>query len=175
MIKNSIFSLKEYKFQIGVLICEMILVRQKTFYLTKNLSIKQLDFNLDGKSNSIGTLLLHIAALEIKFQYNHFNKKITDFELDILYRASPYNMSKRLICENNLDYYTQILKEARISTKKELKKVNDEWLLEEVNTSDGALIGNNHYLLRHIINDEISHQGQIKMILKRLKKCQKLT
>lgn len=168
MITNKITSLEYFNYQIGILACEMNLVRSNTLNLTKKLTEEELDFNFDSQSNSIGTLLLHIAALEIKFQLNHFNRKLTNSELEIFNKASPYNMNKRLVFNNNLDYYIKILKDTRIITITELKKLNDDWLLKEIKTSDGNTIGNNHYLIKHIINDEISHQGQIKMILKRL-------
>ena len=75
MFNNQITSFKEYSFQIGVIVSEIVLVREETFRLAKGLSIEHLDYNFDDQSNSIGTLLLHIAALELKFQLDHFFKR----------------------------------------------------------------------------------------------------
>ena len=171
MIRNKIISSKEYTFQIGVLVTEMVLVRNDTIRLTKNLSKKQLDFNFDELSNSIGTLLLHIAALELKFQLNHFFKRpFSEEEILKFGGAFPFNMDKRLVDDNSLEYYLDTLKEVRNTTLKEMKKLNDEWLEEEFILSNQQSLGNHHYLLRHIIHDELCHQGQIKLILKRLPK-----
>ena len=40
--------------------------------------------------------------------------------------------------------------------------------LKEILLSNGNSIGNYYYHLKHVIDDEINHQGQIKMILKRI-------
>ncbi|MEP1488488.1 MAG: hypothetical protein ABJK28_08675 [Algibacter sp.] len=145
-------------------------IRNNTFKLTKDLSIYDLDYNFDNLSNSIGTLLLHITALEFKFQLNHFYKRdITKNEYEKYANAMPKYMNTRKIHGNNLNFYLNELKQIRRKTLLELKHLNDEWLFKEIISSKGNNLGNYYYLLKHIINDEISHQGQIKIILKRLK------
>lgn len=168
-MNNQITSIKGYTSQIGILVCEMNLVREHTFKLTKELSLEALDFNFDAKSNSIGTLLLHIAALEFKFQLDHFhNRNITESEFMKYGKASPYNLHNRLVYGNDLEYYFNTLEEVRAQTLEALETVSDDWLYEDVFTSNGTMLGNRYYLLKHIIHDELCHQGQIKLILKRL-------
>lgn len=170
-MENKIITVKGYDFQIGILVCEMLYVRNCTFELTKNLSICELDYNFDDLSNSIGTLLLHISALEFKFNLNHFLKRpINNTEYQMFNKAMPIVMDKRLIYNNELEFYIETLEEVRNSTLKHLKKLNDQWLFEVIKNPQGKIIGNNFYLIKHILNDEINHQGQIKLILKRLRK-----
>ena len=51
-----------------------------------------------------------------------------------------------------------------------MKKLNDNWLEKKIVFSNQQLLVNHHYELNHIIHDELCHQGQIKLILKRLPK-----
>jgi len=105
-----ITSHESYSQQLGVLVSEMIFVRFKTMALTKNLGKAELDFQFDDKSNSIGTLLLHIAALEFKFQLDHFfNRAFTQTEYELFGPAAPHMMNQRLVNGHDLDYYTDIL------------------------------------------------------------------
>ena len=71
-MQHKITSLSPYTTQIGLIVSEINIIRNETLELTKNLSISELDFNFDSQSNSIGTLLLHIATVELKFQLDHF-------------------------------------------------------------------------------------------------------
>jgi uncharacterized damage-inducible protein DinB len=158
-------------FQIGILISEMEYIRNETYRLlkTRDLTIRDLDFNFDEYSNSIGTLLLHIASHEFKFQLNHFyNRSITEDEFKLYGNAMPSMMNKRLVSGNNLDFYFREIEAVRKNTLSYLKNLKDEWLFKEITASNGKSMGNYYYQLRHVIDDEINHQGQIKIILKRV-------
>lgn len=169
-MQHKITSLSPYTTQIGLIVSEINIIRNETLELTKNLSISELDFNFDSQSNSIGTLLLHIATVELKFQLDHFlMRSITMSEFRKFGNAAPQNMHKRLVFGNDYEFYTKNLHEVRQQTLEQLKNVTDDWLYKEVTTSNGTLLGNHYYLLKHIIHDELCHQGQIKIILKRLK------
>ncbi|WP_299684851.1 hypothetical protein [uncultured Dokdonia sp.] len=167
-----IISKDGFDHQIGILISEMEYVRNKTYSLlnSKNLTVHYLDYNFDEYSNSIGTLLLHIVVHEFKFQLNHFYKRnITKDEFKLYGNAMPSTMGKRLVYGNDLNFYINEMKSVRENTLSYLKDLKDEWLFKDVLMSNGESIGNYYYQLRHVIDDEINHQGQIKMILKRLK------
>ncbi|MBM7632368.1 putative damage-inducible protein DinB [Geomicrobium sediminis] len=49
-----------------------------------------------------------------------------------------------------------------------LKEQDDQWLYEERHFPDGTPY-NNYYLWFHVIEDEISHRGQIKLIRRLIK------
>lgn len=167
-----IISKKGFDFQIGILVSEMEYVRNETYRLlrTQKLTIEDLDFNFDAYSNSMGTLLLHIACHEFKFQLNHFYKRnITEDEFKLYSNAMPSTMNKRLVHGNDLDFYLKELASIRENTLSYLKNLKDEWLFKEIILSNGKNIGNYYYHVRHVIDDEINHQGQMKIILKRLR------
>ncbi len=166
-----LISKQGFDFHIGILVSEMEYIRNDTYNLlqARALTISDLDFNFDAYSNSMGTLLLHIACHEFKFQLNHFyNRDITEDEFKLFGNAMPFNMHKRLVFGNDLAFYLKELNTIRENTLCYLKKLNDEWLFKEIVLSNGKSIGNYYYHLRHVIDDEINHQGQMKIILKRL-------
>src|SRR5262245_3408176 len=55
---------KGYSPQIGTLVSEMAFMRGQVLFSVKDMSQKDLDFLLDAKANTIGALLLHLAAIE---------------------------------------------------------------------------------------------------------------
>jgi hypothetical protein len=58
--------------QIGTLLSMMTWMRGPVTRSANGLSVKQLDFLLDKESNSIGSMLLHLAATERYYQLNTF-------------------------------------------------------------------------------------------------------
>ena len=61
--------------QIGRLVSMMNYVRDTTLSAIKGLSVSELDFISDSTGNSIGSLLLHIAAAEVGYQAATFDKR----------------------------------------------------------------------------------------------------
>jgi len=57
---------------IGVLVSTLERCREKTIALVQDLTIRQLDYLYDSEANSIGALLLHMAAIEAAYQENTF-------------------------------------------------------------------------------------------------------
>lgn len=164
-----IHSVSGYSKHMGILISTMVHTRRNTFFLVKGLSIKQLDHNIDNISNSIGTLLLHICALEYQHTLAHLlKKKLSVDEWKKYENALGVKMNERLVKNNDLDYYVNEMTRVRDITLRELKNLDDKWLFEELEFSNGFST-NNYYLIRHIIDDELCHQGQIKFIKRRLK------
>ena len=59
---------------VGSLLSTMTMMRQWVIYQVQDLSIEELDFQLDEKSNSIGAMLYHLAATEKYYQLNTFDE-----------------------------------------------------------------------------------------------------
>ena len=93
----------------------------------KNLTMEQLDFQIDDKSNSIGAMLLHLAATEKYYQLNTFeelewgtwNDEIKN-EWDIPLELGE--KGREQIKGNDIDYYLSKLEEIREVTKYEFAK-----------------------------------------------------
>jgi len=116
-----------YSPQIGTLLSTMTMMRSWVIGTVKNLTMEQLDFQIDDKSNSIGAMLLHLAATEKYYQLNTFeelewgtwNDEIKN-EWDIPLELGE--KGREQIKGNDIDYYLSKLEEIREVTKYELQK-----------------------------------------------------
>jgi hypothetical protein len=150
---------------VGHLLCFLEYARNNTLTVVQNCTAAQLDFIAEDDGNSPGTLLRHIAALEFQFQQvTFFNKHLTKAEMDKWYGAFAPLLSVNHVKKQHLDYYIELLSQQRAATISILKNKTDEWLL-----ADNQLLpkANNLFFWYHLAEDELSHTGQIKLILKK--------
>jgi hypothetical protein len=133
--------------------------------------VKELDYLHDTKSNSIGAMLLHLAATERQYQIKTFEWNI-DFKGDgkINWDAAMRlgEKGRKSIKGNNLEYYLNILKETRDLTISEFKKRDDEWINKIDPHGFQNLPTNNFCKWFHVCEHESNHNGQIKWIKSRL-------
>lgn len=159
-----------YTPHISRLICMMNYIRHVTLRSVEGLTVKDLDFQLDKKSNSIGALLLHIASTEFFYQKLTFEERdMTKAERKKWEPAMELGeLGRKNIKGNKLEYYTAKLNISRNKTYKLLKEKNDKWLEKEIDF--GNLKSNNYHAWFHVFEDEINHRGQINLIRKRIQK-----
>lgn len=134
----------------------------------KELSQKEADHFLDDKANSIGALVMHLAAAEAYYQvftfekrgFNEEEKKKWQVALDLGPEA------RKTYQGHDIEYYLNIYREVRKKTLEELAKRDDNWLAEAPLGSDI----NNHFCWFHVMEHQSSHLGQISLLKKRLPK-----
>ncbi|MFD2699602.1 DinB family protein [Paenibacillus shunpengii] len=165
-----ITSIPGYTPQISQLISMMNYARYTTLEEVKGLSKDQLDYLLDTESNSIGALLLHFAAVEYAYQVLTFEKRFfNDDELSIWGPALELGSAgQEQIRGHELTFYLNKLEEVRNRTLEYFKSVNDDWLHHEEQFWYDKQ-ANYYFMWFHVIEDEINHRGQIRMIKKRMK------
>jgi hypothetical protein len=158
--------------QVGTLVSMMDWMRYVILLPVKNMTVEQLDYLHDAKSNSIGAMLLHLAATERYYQLHTFEGKkwgtwdeSIKKQWDIPMRLG--DKGRETIKGNNLDYYLNILKEVRENSIAELKKRDDKWLMA-VDKDWGWGPTNNYCKWFHVVEHESNHNGQIKWIKSRL-------
>lgn len=159
-----------YSMQIGILVSQMDWVRASVISATKGLSQPELDFLVDAQSNSIGALLMHLAATDTIYQ---------DLTFYNLQNFSPANKTKfgvamelgdegrKQIKGHDLNYYINIMIEVREKTLSEFKKRDDKWFQQ----TDPDFFGgptNNFCKWFHVCEHEANHRGQMTVIRKRL-------
>jgi uncharacterized damage-inducible protein DinB len=157
-----------YTPQIGRLVSMMKYARRTTLDEVEGLSVEHLDYLHDPHSNSIGALLLHIAAVEAWYQAATFGSRAVaagetgpwEVALNLGTRA------RRQIKGNKVDHYLRILVEVRSKTLEEFAKRDDRWLDEETPFWDGQP-ANNYFKWFHVFEDEINHRGQMRWLRKR--------
>jgi uncharacterized damage-inducible protein DinB len=158
--------------QIGTLLSMMTWMRRVILRPVKDMTPEQLDYLLDENSNSIGAMLLHLAATERLYQVNTFEgKEWGDWSEQDKKRFEVASglgeEARKTIKGNNLDYYLSILQEVRENTIKEFKNRDDKWLLA-VDDTWGWGPTNNYCKWFHVCEHESNHNGQFKYIKSRL-------
>ncbi|KAB2329485.1 DinB family protein [Bacillus mesophilum] len=158
--------LKGFSPQIGHLVSQMNYARKTTLEAVYGLTMSELDFSPSKESNSIGALLLHMAAIEKGFQIEIFDGRRPN-EQEMEEWGAPYSLGdkgREQIKGYPLDFYIAKLEEVRNRTLKELAELNDDWLYEDRLWDNHT--SNNYFIWFHVFEDEINHRGQIRMIRK---------
>jgi uncharacterized damage-inducible protein DinB len=160
---------KGYKREIGTLVSRLALTRRRVLDNVKGLSQSDLDFLLDAKANTIGALLLHLAATETYYGLNSFGGMKWESWPDDVKKKWDIPMSldepaRKAIKGNSLDYYLNTLHESREKNLAEFKKRDDNWL-----TALDPEMGMNYYAKWfHVAEHESNHDGQIKFLKSRV-------
>jgi uncharacterized damage-inducible protein DinB len=155
--------------QIGTLVSMMNWMRATVLRSVQGMKLEELDYLHDAKANTIGAMLLHLAATEVFYQGNTF-EGLNDFKEKEKWSAAMQlgDAGRKSIKGNNLDYYLNILKETREKTLNEFRKRDDKWLM----TVDAKFFGgqptNNYCKWFHVCEHESNHNGQIKWLKSRL-------
>src|SRR6476646_3443702 len=123
---------KGFSAQIGTLVSMLTWMRRAILEPVQRLSVKQLDYLHDSKANSIGALLLHLAAVEREYQLNTFEGIKWD-DWDLKEWGVPAGLgenARQTIRGHELAYYLDRLREMREHTFAELRKRDDPWLMQ---------------------------------------------
>ena len=164
---------------IGTILSMMTMMRTWIVRQVKNLTVEELDFQIDDKSNSIGAMLFHLAATEKYYQLNTFenipwgewNQTIKD-EWDVA--SSLGENARKIIKGNEISFYLEKLESVRSHTIQKFKELDDEWLMtsEPFFPIKRGVLGetNNYAKWFHVCEHESNHNGQIKFIKSRFPK-----
>lgn len=158
--------------QVGTLVSMLNWMRAAILQPVKGLTVAQLDYLHDAKANSIGALLLHLAAIERLYQINTFeDKKWGDVDREAEKEwGAPARLGKeaqKSIKGHELGYYLDKLKEVRQHTLAELQKRDDAWLMQVDSDSPGEPT-NNYCKWFHVCEHESHHNGQVTWLKGRL-------
>src|SRR6516164_5783936 len=127
--------------EIGTLTSMLVFTREQVLHNVKGLSQQDLDFLLDAKANTIGAMLLHLAATETYYQLNTFGGMKWDSWSEEVKKKwdIPMNLgepARKAIKGNGLDYYLDALYQAREKSLAEFRKRDDKWLATLVREED---------------------------------------
>ncbi|MBD0378034.1 MAG: DUF664 domain-containing protein [Flavisolibacter sp.] len=156
--------------QIARLVSMMNYVRHTTLSAVEGLTVSELDYLNDSKSNSIGSLLLHIAAAEVGYQAATFyNRQMNEEEQHEWETALALGEKARQeIKGHGLDYYLNKLEQVRTKTLAELASRDDQWLDEQTSFGSDNRI-NNYFKWFHVFTHEANHRGQIRLLRRQAK------
>ncbi|HET9219354.1 MAG TPA: DinB family protein [Terriglobia bacterium] len=154
--------------EMGRLVSMMNYVRSTTVSAVKGLRMADLDYQHDSQSNSIGALLLHIAATEVGYQAGTFYaRRLTELEEQQWSAAIELgDRARSEIRGRELGFYLSALEQIRATTLSELGRRDDNWLQEQTSFGNGQKV-NNHFKWFHVLGHELNHKGQIEWLRKR--------
>jgi hypothetical protein len=163
-----------YSTQIGTFVSMLTWMREANGVLrsTEGLSQADLDYLFDPNANSIGALMLHLAATETYYQMNTFEAMKWDSWSDAVKQKWDAAMNlgdagRKTIKGHDRDYYVGILHEVREKTLAEFRKRDDAWFLAADKDWPWGPT-NNYCKWFHVCEHEAHHTGQIAMLRKRL-------
>ena len=162
-----------YTPQIGTLVSQLTYIQSAVFRSVKGLSQADLDYLFDANANTIGALLMHLAATETYYSMNTFENKPWDsWSEDIKKKWDPAmnlgDAGRKAIKGHDLDYYLNTLNETREHSLAEFKKRDDAWLLHGDTEQFGKEKVNIYWKWFHVTEHESHHTGQIAFLAKRL-------
>ncbi len=161
-----------YTPQIGTMISMLTWMQRAVVEPVQGMSVADLDYLFDAHANSIGALLLHLAATETYYQLNTFEGMKWDSWPDAVKQKWDAAMNlgdagRKTIRGNKLDFYLDALQAAREKTLADFRKRDDAWFMA-VDESWGWGPTNNFCKWFHVCEHESHHAGQIDMLKKRL-------
>jgi hypothetical protein len=161
-----------YSPQVGTLVSMLTMMRVMILAPVKGMTVAQLDYLHDEKANSIGAMLLHLAATERYYQLNTFDNLKWGSWDDATKKEWGVAMSlgapaRSQLKGRPLDYYLGVLRDVRAKSLEEFRKRDDAWLLQ-VDKTWGWGPTNNYAKWFHVCEHESNHNGQIKWIAGRL-------
>jgi len=168
MIKKNLYLIGDisgFTPQIARLVSMMNYIRHITVSAVEDLTVNELDYLNDPESNSIGSLLLHIAAAEVGYQAATFDKRVlNDEEKQVWSTALALGEKARQeINGHDLDYYLNKLEQVRTKTLAELACRDDQWLDEQTSFGSDNRV-NNYFKWFHVFSHELNHRGQIRLL-----------
>lgn len=161
-----------YSNELSILVSMMDWMRATILRGVQNINQKELDFLLDGDSNTIGAMLMHLAGTERYYQIDTFKgipKKELSFGVsDEMWDAASSlgDKGRAAFKGKSPSFYLDKLAEVREYSLKELKNRDDTWLYDST-PFFGNQPTNNYCKWFHVVEHESNHNGQIRIIKKR--------
>ena len=160
-----------YTPQIGTFISQLTWMRGAVTGPVHGLTVEQLDWLFDKNANSIGAILLHLAATETYYQMNTFDGiKWDSWSADIKKHWDPAmnlgDAGRSIIKGHDLQYYLDILAEVRAKSLADFRKRDDAWFLAVDQTWFWGPT-NTFCKWFHVCEHESHHAGQIDLLIKR--------
>jgi uncharacterized damage-inducible protein DinB len=161
-----------YSPQAGTLVSMLTWMQKMALMPARNLKQTDLDYLFDSHANTIGALLLHLAATETYYQMNTFDgMKWGSWPNAVKEKwDAAMNLGKAgrdTIKGHDLDYYLKTLQETREKSLAEFRKRDDAWLMSvDKNWPWGPT--NNYCKWFHVCEHQSHHAGQIAFLRTRL-------
>ncbi len=157
---------------VGTLVSMLTWMRGVVLRTVKGMSTADLDFLLDDRANSIGALLLHLAATETYYALHTFEGMAWGAWPEAMRRTWEVPMmlgpqAREQIKGKPVSFYLDALETSRARALAGLRQRDDAWLMK-VDASWPWGPTNNLCKWFHVCEHESNHNGQIKLVARRL-------
>ncbi len=154
-----------YSTQIGIMVDMLEEVKVLITEDVKDLNQEQTDYLLDDRANSIGAMVMHIAATEAYFQVETLEGRTwTDEEAEFWSIGGGLNDESRAKLKGKpISYYLDLWDQVRAKTLEGLKSKDDTWF---ASTVDEGM--NYHWVWFHVLKHTAAHRGQISLVKSRI-------
>ncbi len=151
--------------QIGVVVDMLEEIKNRIEANVQDLSLAETDFRFDDRANSIGALIMHLAATEAYYQIETLEGNAWSAEEMALWGAASDlgGESRETFTGKPIAHYLDIWDTVREKTLGGLKSRDDAWLASEI--EEGV---NNHWVWFHVLEHASAHMGQIALVKQRL-------
>ncbi len=155
-----------YTPQIGTMVTMMEDLKSRISEEVKDLNQEETDFLIDERANSIGSLIMHLAATEAYYQVETLEERSWTVEEQKFWVLGGElgDESRAQLKSKPIQYYLDLWSEVRVKSLEGLKKRDDVWFAAEI--EEGI---NNHYAWYHVMEHSANHMGQISLIKNKLK------
>ena len=157
---------------VGTLVSMLVWMRMVVVRTVKGMSTADLDFLLDPKANTIGALLLHLAATETYYALHTFEGMAWGAWPEAMRQTWEVPMmlgpqAREQIKGKPVSFYLDALETSRARALAGLRRRDDAWLMK-VDASWPWGPTNNLCKWFHVCEHESNHNGQIKLVARRL-------
>lgn len=138
--------------------------RRRTLHWLDGIDSSLLDGKLDGYHNTIGTLLYHIAAVEVSWLFSEILQ--TDFSADIAalfpYSVRDENGLLTRVSDVTLDEHIERLVITRKQPLNALQGITEDNFLKYKAFKDYKVT--DEWIVHHLMQHEAEHRGEMMMI-----------
>ncbi len=154
-----------YTPQIGIMVDMLEELKHRIVEDVKDLTQVETDYLFDERANSIGALIMHLAATEAYYQVETLEERKWTTEEKKFWgiAGSLGKESREKLKGKPIKYYLDLWQEVREKSLKGLKGKDDAWFA--ANIDEGI---NNHWAWFHVMEHQANHMGQIASIKNRL-------
>jgi len=155
---------KGYTPQIGIMVDMLEEIKDRIAEDIRSLNQVETDYLFDDKANSIGAIIMHLAATEAYYQVETLEERtFTDEEREFWRIADLGAVSRDQLKGKPMKYYLDLWDQVREKTLEGIKAKDDKWFAASIDESM-----NNHWAWFHILEHQANHMGQIALVIKRL-------
>ncbi|HKP51273.1 MAG TPA: DinB family protein [Chloroflexia bacterium] len=160
-----------YAPQVGRYVAQLTEVRQDLKHEVERLTVEQLDWHPDEATESIGTQLLHLDAVEWSWMHEDIFGAHSDEYPGVWSEAMPIRVGVPQVTGRPVQSYIEKLDATRDETLRILRGFTDEdlsRLVGEAETPPGVEKRSTLYtidwIIWHVLQHEAAHVGQIELL-----------